>query len=269
MTWPPAGLPIDFENATPQENTHPDAHNATNQTINNDIVPEINRVGALAETIGLYLPLTGGTLTGDLQVDGSVTVAAGSAADVGYGFKGADGTLARGLGMYANVANQWVRFATSGVQRLIIKDTETLVNNNLAAAGDLKVDGQTKTKTGTLADPAYSFKADTKTGIYLIPNPVQESVAIVSISANGSPAANFGDKGCSIPPVYANTVPNRANVFVDSDGALHRSTAAVFDIEESDYNELVEKVATLTAQIETLMERVDSLERSTPITADA
>jgi hypothetical protein len=60
MTWPPAVLPIDFENATPQENTHPDAHNTTNQTINNDIVPEINQ----------KLALSGGTVTGDLQVEG-------------------------------------------------------------------------------------------------------------------------------------------------------------------------------------------------------
>lgn len=77
MTWPPAALPIDFENATPQENTHPDAHNATNQTINADLVPEINRVGALADTIGLYLPLSGGTLTGELRCagDSNLTIA--------------------------------------------------------------------------------------------------------------------------------------------------------------------------------------------------
>lgn len=86
---------------------------------------------------GDYLPLSGGTVTGDLQVNGSVTAKSGSAADVGYGFRGTDGTLARGLGMYGHVGNQWVRFATSGVQRLIIKESETRVNNDLVVEGTL------------------------------------------------------------------------------------------------------------------------------------
>jgi hypothetical protein len=159
MTWPPAELPIDFENATPQENTHPDAHNATNQTINADLVPEIKRVGALAETIGLYLPLTGGTLTGDLAIDGSIQArSGGNASSPAYGF----GTGDYGLGMYSQVAEQWLRFAVAGVQRMQINTERVIVND------DLRVDGNIQAMAGgSGSNIAYGFEGDTEgLGIY-------------------------------------------------------------------------------------------------------
>ena len=47
MPWPPTPLPINFQNATQSLDTHPTAHNTTNQQINNDLVPEINRISTL------------------------------------------------------------------------------------------------------------------------------------------------------------------------------------------------------------------------------
>ena len=51
MAWPPATLPVNFGNATVSLNTHPQAHNNVNDTINSDIVPEINALRALIEQI--------------------------------------------------------------------------------------------------------------------------------------------------------------------------------------------------------------------------
>ena len=44
MAWPPTPLPINFQNATVSVDTHPQAHNATNLQLNNDIVPEVDRL---------------------------------------------------------------------------------------------------------------------------------------------------------------------------------------------------------------------------------
>ena len=49
MTWPAPTLPIDFTNATAQQDLHPDAHNVTNQTLNDDYRPELTRVGDLID----------------------------------------------------------------------------------------------------------------------------------------------------------------------------------------------------------------------------
>ena len=50
MTWPAPDLPIDFTNATPQQDAHPDAHNATNLTLNDNYRPEIIRLGSAVNT---------------------------------------------------------------------------------------------------------------------------------------------------------------------------------------------------------------------------
>jgi len=156
MTWPPADLPIDFENATPQENTHPDAHNATNQTINADLVPEIKRVGALADTIGLYLPLSGGTLTGDLQVDGQIkSTGGGSKADPAFQI-GPD----KALGMFGNINSQWIRFTTDGEYRFQIGTEKSI------AYGDLQVVGTVEPGKGNQTSPAIAF-GGTSSGFYL------------------------------------------------------------------------------------------------------
>ena len=75
MAWPPTPLPVNFTNATVSLDTHPQAHNATNLQLNNDIVPKIN-------TIRTRLPAAPGTFTPTLSV-ARTAVTLGSETDGG------------------------------------------------------------------------------------------------------------------------------------------------------------------------------------------
>ena len=86
-----------------------------------------------------YLPLAGGTLTGNLTINGRILAnSGGGATTVAYGFDGDT----EGLGMYSQTTNQWLRFAAGGVQRMQINTERVIVND------DLQVDGEIR---GTLA----------------------------------------------------------------------------------------------------------------------
>jgi hypothetical protein len=104
-----------------------------------------------------YLPLEGGTLTGDLQVDGKIIVkSGGGATNSAIGFNGLDG-----MGIYSSVQNNYMRFGVSGAQRLGIKETEVVVNN------DLQVDGQIKATDGGGKDaPAFQIGPDKAMGMF-------------------------------------------------------------------------------------------------------
>ena len=97
---------------------------------------------------GSYLPLTGGTLTGDLEIDGVIKVRkGGSAPDPSYSFGDGDG-----LGMYSHIANGWLRFAVGGVQRMQINSERVIVNNDLRVDSDLQVDGNSDLRINAPAD---------------------------------------------------------------------------------------------------------------------
>ena len=104
-----------------------------------------------------YLPLEGGTVTGDLQVDGKIIVkSGGGATNSAIGFNGLDG-----MGIYSSVQNNYMRFGVSGAQRLGIKETEVVVNN------DLQVDGQIKATDGGGKDaPAFQIGPDKAMGMF-------------------------------------------------------------------------------------------------------
>lgn len=75
---------------------------------------------------------------GDVKVDGAITArSGGDAVDPAITFNGIDG-----MGIYSNAAGNYMRFGVAGAQRLAIKETVVVVNN------DLKVDGKIN---GTLA----------------------------------------------------------------------------------------------------------------------
>ena len=63
MAWPAPDLPISYTNATVSLDTHPSAHNDTNQSLNNDYRPELIRVGGIADQNVLDIATTAGDLT--------------------------------------------------------------------------------------------------------------------------------------------------------------------------------------------------------------
>jgi len=55
MTWPAPNLPIDFTNTTAQQDNHPDAHNETNQSLNDNYRPQITtNKNDIADTRSVY-----------------------------------------------------------------------------------------------------------------------------------------------------------------------------------------------------------------------
>lgn len=53
MPWPPASLPANRTNATPQTNTHPNDHNAIAQAVN-DTVAKVESLDAFANSTAAY-----------------------------------------------------------------------------------------------------------------------------------------------------------------------------------------------------------------------
>jgi len=78
MTWPPNNQPTGGKSdSTPMATDHPTEHNAIKATLD-DIIAE--NAGAL--------PLAGGTVTGDLQVDGAINAGAGRGVYFGGNWQG-------------------------------------------------------------------------------------------------------------------------------------------------------------------------------------
>ena len=79
------------------------------------------------------LPLTGGTLTGDLSVGGKILGKVGGQATPSYGFAGDT----EGLGLYASVPSQWLRFTTGGEFRLQVHESAVIVYTDLTVTGTI------------------------------------------------------------------------------------------------------------------------------------
>jgi len=93
---------------------------------------------------------------GDLQVDGTIIVkSGGGATNAAIGFNGLDG-----MGIYSSVQNNYMRFGVSGAQRLAIKETEVVVNNNL------QVDGRVIGPQGSQTEPTFTSANDLTSGFY-------------------------------------------------------------------------------------------------------
>ena len=138
MTWPAPDLRIDFQNATVSADTHPGAHNATNLSLNDDYRPEIVRIGNELLT---YLPLSGGTVTGALQVDGVATLnadgeavtLAGTRPYMGVYF---GGTRAGYFG-YPSAASGGQTLLHADSNTLVLGGNDVLVNTNLWVTGTI------------------------------------------------------------------------------------------------------------------------------------
>jgi hypothetical protein len=203
-----------------------------------------------------YLPLTGGSLTGPLNVQGGnavLNLRNSTAAARPYMAFYYNGTRTGYIG-YPSAASGGSTYLNADSNSLVLSGTKVQVTSAL------QVDGQIKAKNGSNASPAYSFASNTNTGLTVIGAGPWPSTAIVSVVANGTSAANFGDKGASLPPVYTMTTANRPNVYISSDGGLYRSTTtrddgqSAFGIAEGiDTADVLERAdtATLPPEIET------------------
>jgi hypothetical protein len=105
---------------------------------------------------GDFLPLTGGTLTGDLRVDGRIIATAGGG-QTSPRFQIGE---AAGLGMYGSAGSQWLRFTTDDVWRLQVSASGVITQ------GDLQVDGQIKGPKGTEGAPTFTSVDDPTSGFY-------------------------------------------------------------------------------------------------------
>ena len=143
----------------------------------------------------------------NLEVGQQVTAWAGSTSAPSFAFASNKKT-----GVMGHVDGKRIYTVIDGVWKTILYDSYFRI------ADDLQVEGQTKAQNGTKAKPAYSFTSDTKTGIYLENASSYPSNSIISITANGVNAANFGDKGVSLPTVEykAGVGPKPCMVWTDS-----------------------------------------------------
>ena len=138
-----------------------------------------------------FLPLSGGTVTGDLQVDGNVNVAKrvvasqGSTAAPSFAFVSNTKT-----GVTGHPDGDRIYNVVDGVWKTIIYDSYFRV------ADDLQVEGQTKAQNGTNAAPAYSFTSDPNTGVY---RPAADALELV---VGGERAVYFGKSTNSSHGVY-------------------------------------------------------------------
>ena len=92
------------------------------------------------------MPLTGGTVTGDLQVDGQVRAKFGGTAESpAIGF---DGVV--GMGIYTHKANNWLRFAVAGVQKMNIRSDAVIVADDLQVDKVLKANANFTVPNGSV-----------------------------------------------------------------------------------------------------------------------
>ena len=113
----------------------------------------INDSGYLYKTKVGSLPLSGGTVTGDLQVDGQTLASRGSATAPGLSFASFKGT-----GFYPGSTN--VATHVNGVWQFVVYEDKTRVIR------DLQVDGKITNSGGTEEAPSYTFTGAETSGIY-------------------------------------------------------------------------------------------------------
>ena len=124
-----------------------------------------------------YLPLSGGTLTGDLTVDGGITARVGGSAEApAYGFADMPGA-----GMFAHKSNQWLRFAVAGEPQMRIDADIVTIWKGLRVEGTFNPVGGTAFGITEGIDTADVLeRAETAT----MPAPDDEGVATTDADAD-------------------------------------------------------------------------------------
>ena len=104
-----------------------------------------------------YLPLEGGTLTGDLQVNGRMLVNKGSGAAPGLAFRTGDSQQSTGLFYHAD----YLGLVRDGDTKVLVYPDQVRVKD-----ADLQVDGQILASRGSATAPGLSFASYEGTGFY-------------------------------------------------------------------------------------------------------
>jgi hypothetical protein len=188
-------------------------------------------------------------LQSDLQVDGTIIVkSGGGATNAAIGFNGLDG-----MGIYSSVQNNYMRFGVSGAQRLAIKETEVVVNNNL------QVDGQIKATDGGSKDaPAFQIGPDKAMGMF-------GSIASqwIRFATDGeyrfqigtTKATAYGDLqvngAVQVPNARTDPSTNAPNLYVNTSGTVKHTTfqaaPKTFNIADGiDTRDVLERAETAT-----------------------
>ena len=188
-----------------------------------------------------YLPLTGGTVTGDLQVDGQVLAARGTADAPGLSFASFPGT-----GFYPGSTN--VATHVNGVWQFVVYDDKTRVIRDLEVGGNLQVAKQTTASQGVNFGGNWSGSR-----IYGTPTAGREFL-VVGDAAVGGQIQVYGNNDSKQPgrvhvtgSLYVNDQP--LGRFAAADGI---DTADVLDRAETATMPAVddEGVATTDAEVE-------------------
>ena len=99
MTWPAPDLPIAYTNTTVSFDTHPEAHNDTNTSLNTNFKPELTRVGdELAGTQSVFVgtdPNAAASILSDSLLIDTVTGGISMRPNTGYVLNSNTGTAGR------------------------------------------------------------------------------------------------------------------------------------------------------------------------------
>ena len=140
------------------------ANIAISASVNNDSHTHDTRYYTESESDARYLQLTGGTMTGELQLNARLDVGTGSGGDHEIRIYKADNNVSDHIQFYNG---------TTRVGEIGCEDTTWLRINqetakNIYTPRMIRADGGYQAKDGTTAAPAYTFFNDTNTGMYRV-----------------------------------------------------------------------------------------------------
>lgn len=151
---------------------------------------------------GLWRPMV-------VSIDGQLLVASGAVTTPTYSF-----ATNAGMGMYAETGTI-IGFSASSTSAPLAEMSDVW----LRLRGNNSANMPTDVTNNSVGAPAYAFRGDLDTGMYLITDNT------IGLAAGGTQVLRAGATSFRAPPVFSNTVTATANVYVQSDGTLRNTTS--------------------------------------------